>query len=44
VNVEKLSFRYPSSDVDVFTNVNFNVEAGERIAVIGPERHRKDDP
>jgi ATPase subunit of ABC transporter with duplicated ATPase domains len=36
VTVEKLGFRYPNSDVDVFTNLNFNVEAGERIAVIGP--------
>ena len=36
VNVEKLRFRYPNSDVDVLNNINFNVEAGERIAVIGP--------
>ncbi|HVW69880.1 MAG TPA: ABC-F family ATPase [Steroidobacteraceae bacterium] len=34
--VEKLSFRYPNSTVDVLRNVSFNVEAGERIAVIGP--------
>ncbi len=36
VTVEKLNFRYPGSDVPVLTNVNFNVEAGERIAIIGP--------
>src|SRR5215469_10872941 len=36
VTVEKLGFRYPNSDVNVLTNLNFNVEAGERIAVIGP--------
>jgi ATPase subunit of ABC transporter with duplicated ATPase domains len=36
VNVEKLRFRYPNSDVDVLNNINFNVEAGERIAIIGP--------
>ena len=36
VNVEKLSFRYPGADVDVLKNVTFNVEAGERVAVIGP--------
>src|SRR5579859_3569095 len=36
VTVEKLSFRYPGTDVDVLTNLNLNVEAGERIAVIGP--------
>jgi len=36
VNVEKLSFRYPGADADVLSNVNFNVEAEERIAIIGP--------
>jgi ATPase subunit of ABC transporter with duplicated ATPase domains len=36
VGVEELRFRYPNSDVDVLTNVNFSVEAGERIAIIGP--------
>src|SRR3569833_4360329 len=34
--VEKLNFTYPNSESDVLTNINFNVEAGERIAVIGP--------
>jgi ATPase subunit of ABC transporter with duplicated ATPase domains len=36
VSVEKLSFAYPDTNVDVLSNVNFNVEAGERIAIIGP--------
>jgi ATPase subunit of ABC transporter with duplicated ATPase domains len=36
VNVEKLSFTYPGSGAAVLNNVNFNVEAGERIAIIGP--------
>ena len=36
VTVEKLSFRYPNSDTNVLSNLNLNVEAGERIAVIGP--------
>jgi ATPase subunit of ABC transporter with duplicated ATPase domains len=36
VSVEALSFRYPGSDVDVLDDVSFNVHAGERIAVIGP--------
>ncbi len=36
VAVEKLSFSYPPSGVQVLRNVNLNVEAGERIAVIGP--------
>jgi ATPase subunit of ABC transporter with duplicated ATPase domains len=36
VGVEELRFRYPNADVDVLNNVNFNVEAGERIAIIGP--------
>jgi ATPase subunit of ABC transporter with duplicated ATPase domains len=35
VTLEKLSFRYPGSDTDVLKNVNFNVEAEERIAIIG---------
>ncbi|HKT71867.1 MAG TPA: ABC-F family ATPase [Steroidobacteraceae bacterium] len=34
--VEKLSFTYPGSDVRVLHDIHFNVEAGERIAIIGP--------
>src|SRR5882757_6078654 len=36
VTVEKLNFTYPGTDVPIITNLNFNVEAGERIAIIGP--------
>ncbi|MGP0087071.1 MAG: ABC-F family ATPase [Steroidobacteraceae bacterium] len=36
VSVDKLSFRYPGTDTDVFSNLSFDVEAGERIAIIGP--------
>jgi ATPase subunit of ABC transporter with duplicated ATPase domains len=36
VTVEKLAYRYPGTAVDVLKNVNFTVEAGERIAIIGP--------
>jgi len=36
VTVEKLSYRYPGTTVDVLSNLNFSVEAGERIAIIGP--------
>ncbi len=36
VTVEKLAFRYPGADTDVLRNVSFNVEAEERIAIIGP--------
>ena len=36
VTVEKLAYRYPGTAEDVLKNVNFSVEAGERIAVIGP--------
>jgi ATPase subunit of ABC transporter with duplicated ATPase domains len=35
VTVEKLSYRYPGTDTDVLSNINFNVEAEERIAIIG---------
>ena len=35
MTVEKLSFTYPGADADVLKNINFNVEAGERIAIIG---------
>src|SRR5690606_5807936 len=34
--VENLSFRYPDTDVDVLHNVTFKVDAGERVAIIGP--------
>jgi len=36
VSAEGLSFHYPKSKVDVLHNVNFNIEAGERVAIIGP--------
>ena len=36
VTVEGLSFRYPGADADVLSKVHLHVEAGERVAVIGP--------
>ncbi len=36
VTVEKISYRYPGTDIDVLDKVSFGVEAGERIAIIGP--------
>jgi ATPase subunit of ABC transporter with duplicated ATPase domains len=36
VTVEGLSYRYPGTDADIFTNLNFTIEAGQRVAVIGP--------
>ena len=36
VTVENLSFRYPGTDRDIFTNLNFTIEAEQRIAIIGP--------
>ena len=36
VTAEQLAFSYPGSNVAVLNNVNFNIEAGERVAVIGP--------
>ena len=35
VGIEGLAFKYPDSDTEVLKNVTFNVEAGERIAIIG---------
>src|SRR5487761_1894145 len=35
VGVEKLSFAYPDTGVDVLHDITFSVEAGERIAIIG---------
>src|SRR6476620_1639424 len=36
VTVEGLSFRYPGADADIFTNLNFTIEAEQRVAIIGP--------
>jgi ATPase subunit of ABC transporter with duplicated ATPase domains len=35
VAVKKLTFTYPDTDKPVFTNLTFNIEAAERVAVIG---------
>ncbi len=34
--VENLSFRYPGADRDIFSNLNFTIEAEQRVAIIGP--------
>ena len=36
VNADKVSFRYPGAEANVLTNVSCNIEAGDRIAIIGP--------
>src|SRR5688572_17653570 len=36
VTVEELRFRYPKSHVDVLHDLSFNIEAGDRVAIIGP--------
>jgi ATPase subunit of ABC transporter with duplicated ATPase domains len=36
VNVEKLSFSYPGTDVKVLRDISITVEGAERIAIIGP--------
>jgi ATPase subunit of ABC transporter with duplicated ATPase domains len=36
VNIEKVSFRYPGTDVDVLKDVSFKIDAAERVAIIGP--------
>ena len=35
VTVEKLRLRYPQAEADVLKDISFNVEAGERVAIIG---------
>jgi ATPase subunit of ABC transporter with duplicated ATPase domains len=35
VTVEGLAFRYPGADVDVFCDLSFTLEAGQRVAIIG---------
>jgi ATPase subunit of ABC transporter with duplicated ATPase domains len=35
-NAEKISFRYPGTDIDVLRDVTFKVDATERVAIIGP--------
>jgi ATPase subunit of ABC transporter with duplicated ATPase domains len=35
-NVDKLSFTYPDADAPILKGVSFNIEAGDRVAVIGP--------
>ena len=36
VTVEKLGFSYPGSDTPVLKDISINVEAGDRVAIIGP--------
>ena len=36
VTVDKLTFRYPGTDQDVIRDLTFTIEAGERVAIIGP--------
>src|SRR6185436_959105 len=36
VTVDKLNFTYPDSDAQVLKNISFSIEAGERVAIIGP--------
>ncbi|MDQ2638968.1 MAG: ABC-F family ATPase [Pseudomonadota bacterium] len=35
-SMEELSLRYPGTDADVLHKITFKVDAGERVAVIGP--------
>jgi ATPase subunit of ABC transporter with duplicated ATPase domains len=36
VTVENLSFTYPGTEQKVLNNLSFGIEAGERVAIIGP--------
>ena len=42
VSVDKLSFAYPGEGEKVLSNLTFNIEAGERVAIIGPNGDRQD--
>ena len=35
IRVDKVSFRYPSSDTDVLKNVSFTINRGQRVAIVG---------
>ena len=36
VTIEKLSFRHPGTDADIVKNFSMTIEAGDRVAIIGP--------
>ena len=36
VTLEKLSFTYPGTEQPIFRNISLTIEAGERVAIIGP--------
>jgi len=36
VTVEGLTFRYPGAEADVLKDLSFTIEAGQRVAIIGP--------
>lgn len=35
IRFEQVSFRYPNTEKNVFTNLNFTISAGERLAIVG---------
>jgi ATP-binding cassette subfamily B protein len=35
IRVDDVSFRYPSSDVDVLTHVSLTIDRGQRVAIVG---------
>lgn len=36
LEIKNLTFSYPSSDTPVLDNINLNVKAGQRVAIVGP--------
>jgi ATPase subunit of ABC transporter with duplicated ATPase domains len=36
VTLDKVNFRYPGTDENILNDVSFNIEAGDRVAIIGP--------
>lgn len=36
VELEKVSFRFPDSEIDVLKDLTFRIQPGERVAIVGP--------
>lgn len=36
IDLQKVSFRFPDSDTDVLKDLSFQIQPGERVAIVGP--------